>query len=64
MNRARELAALQGWWDAGNPELITVYGRRRIGKPDLLTQFLAGKSAIYFYADRRLVADRLRAFTE
>ncbi|MGH2388414.1 MAG: ATP-binding protein [Chloroflexota bacterium] len=64
LNRTRELAALQGWWDAGNPELITVYGRRQIGKTDLLIQFLAGKPAIYFYADRRLVADHLRAFTE
>jgi len=64
LNRTRELAALESWWDDGRPELITVYGRRQIGKTDLLIQFLAGKPAIYFYADRRLVADHLRALTE
>ena len=64
LNRWQELTALQEWWDGGRPELITVYGRRQIGKTDLLVHFLADKSAIYFYADRRLVADHLRALTE
>src|SRR5205809_567362 len=64
LNRQRELALLQQWWDGGGAELITLYGRRQIGKTELLVQFLAGKPAIYFYADRQLVADHLRAFTD
>lgn len=64
LNRRRELAQLQQWWDGGRPELITLYGRRQVGKTELLVQFIAGKPAIYFYADRQLVGDHLRAFTE
>jgi AAA+ ATPase superfamily predicted ATPase len=64
LNRTAELAQLERWWDADQPELITVYGRRQIGKTELLVQFLAGKPAVYFYADQQPVADHLRAFTE
>lgn len=64
LNRTRELALLQRWWDGQEPELVTVYGRRQIGKTDLLVQFLADKPVVYFYADRQLLPDHLRAFTE
>jgi AAA+ ATPase superfamily predicted ATPase len=64
LNRTHELALLQRWWDAGDPELITVYGRRQVGKTELLVRFLADKPTIYFYADRQLRPDQLRAFTE
>jgi len=64
LNRGRELAQLQRWWDGQEPELVTLYGRRQVGKTELLVQFLAGKPSVYFYADRQLLADHLRAFTE
>lgn len=64
LNRTRELALLQRWWEGNQPELITVYGRRQVGKTELLVRFFADKPAIYFYADRQLLADQLRAFTE
>lgn len=64
INRTRELALLQRWWHGNQPELITVYGRRQVGKTELLVHFIADKPAIYFYADRQLVGDHLRAFTE
>lgn len=64
LNRQSELARLQGWWDGDRAELITMYGRRQVGKTELLVHFLAGKRAIYFYADRQLLPDHLRAFTE
>lgn len=63
-NRTHELAQLQRWWDGNQPELITLYGRRQVGKTELLVHFIADKPAIYFYADRQLVDDHLRAFTE
>lgn len=63
-DRERELAQLQRWWDDGRPELVTLYGRRQVGKTELLVRFISDKSAIYFYADRQPVADHLRAFTE
>src|SRR3954452_21227860 len=64
LNRERELVQLERWWSGDRPELITVYGRRQVGKTELLVRFLADKPAIYFYADRQLVGDHLRALTE
>jgi len=64
LNRTHELAQLQRWWDGNQPELITLYGRRQVGKTELLVHFIAGKPALYFYADRQLVGDHLRAFTK
>lgn len=64
INRSHELAMLQRWWDGSQPELITMYGRRQVGKTELLVHFIADKPAIYFYADRQLVGDHLRDFTE
>ncbi|MGI8912506.1 MAG: ATP-binding protein [Chloroflexota bacterium] len=64
LNREYELAQLQRWWDDTEPELITMYGRRQVGKTELLVQFLGGKRHLYFYADRQLLADQLRTLTE
>ncbi len=64
LNRTHELILLQRWWEGGQPELLTLYGRRQVGKTELLVRFIAGKRALYFYADRQLVGDHLRAFTE
>ncbi|HVC34062.1 MAG TPA: ATP-binding protein, partial [Chloroflexota bacterium] len=64
LNRDRERALLERWWHSDQPELITVYGRRQVGKTELLVRFLADKPGIYFYADRQLAADHLRALTE
>src|SRR5579872_5347219 len=64
LHRMPELDQLQRWWDGKAPELITVYGRRQIGKTELLVRFLAAKPTIYFYADRQVLLDHLRAFTE
>ena len=64
LNRTRELETLDRWWQGSRPELISVYGRRQVGKTELLVRFLAGKPAIYFYADRQPLPDQLRAFTE
>ena len=64
LNRARELAQLQHWWQGDAPELVTLYGRRQVGKTELLVHFITDKPAIYFYADRQLAQDHLRAFTE
>ncbi len=64
LNRTHELGLLERWWEGEQPELITLYGRRQVGKTELLVRFIEGKRALYFYADRQLVGDHLRAFTE
>ncbi len=64
LNRTRELSLLDRWWQSNQPELVTLYGRRQIGKTELLVHFLEGKPAIYYYADRQPLADQLNAFSE
>jgi uncharacterized protein len=63
-DREAELRNLETWWHGTEPELITVYGRRQVGKTELLVRFLEGKDAVYYYADRQPLPDQLRAFTD
>ncbi len=48
INRERELEFLESRYRSGNPEFIILYGRRRIGKTRLITEFLQDKTGIYF----------------
>lgn len=64
LNREGELQQLLRWWDRAEPELITMYGRRQVGKTELLVHFFADKRHLYFYADRQVLADQLRTFTD
>ncbi len=65
VGRRAELAALERHWAARRAALIPVYGRRRVGKTELLLRFAAGKPAVYFMASDKLrtpqIADFLRA---
>jgi AAA+ ATPase superfamily predicted ATPase len=45
-DRTAELQRLESWWHGDRPEFVTVYGRRQIGKTELLVHFLAEKRAI------------------
>ncbi|RLG21532.1 ATP-binding protein, partial [Methanosarcinales archaeon] len=48
INRDQELKYLNSRYESGKPEFIIIYGRRRIGKTRLITEFLHGKAGIYF----------------
>jgi len=52
IGREQELAELARRWDSGRAELLVVYGRRRIGKTELLLQFArrGSKRSLYFLA--------------
>lgn len=47
VGRGKELALLEKAWQAEGGAFIPVYGRRRVGKSELLVKFLTGKPAIY-----------------
>jgi len=52
IDRERELGALEKFWQEREAQLIVIYGRRRIGKTELIKQFIKRKSHIYFLAQR------------
>jgi uncharacterized protein len=51
INRDKETAILEEEWNKSYGRLIILYGRRRIGKTRLITEFSKGKPGIMFFAE-------------
>jgi uncharacterized protein len=49
-NREDDLAALEDQWAAREARLFILWGRRRVGKTELLTRFADGRRSLYFEA--------------
>ncbi|MCY3000880.1 MAG: ATP-binding protein [Planctomycetota bacterium] len=64
LGRERELAFLNELADSGRPELFVLYGRRRVGKTELLQQFCSGRKSVYFLAAQVRDRDNLRTFRQ
>ncbi|MDE0427562.1 MAG: ATP-binding protein [Candidatus Poribacteria bacterium] len=64
INRHQELAALDRMFQSETAELFVLYGRRRVGKTELLLQFCKDKRSIYFLASQLKERDHLRQLTE
>lgn len=62
INRETELAALESLWRSARPELLVLYGRRRVGKTELLRRFCQGKPAVFFLAAQVKETDNLDRF--
>jgi len=63
INREDELAFLNSRLDGHTPQLLIIYGRRRVGKTELLTQFMRRNPdvpSIYFLAGRKRWTDNIR----
>jgi len=52
INRKKELSSLNDWWTSSEPQFVVIYGRRRIGKTELIKQFIKDKPHIYFLAQQ------------
>ncbi|HEX9295453.1 MAG TPA: ATP-binding protein [Polyangiaceae bacterium] len=65
IGRRGELIALQRHYAARASSFVPVYGRRRVGKTELLLRFISGKPAVYFSASQKLrgpqIADFMRS---
>ena len=48
IGRERELSTLNSLYSSGKFVFVVIYGRRRVGKTELIKQFNAEKRAIYF----------------
>jgi AAA+ ATPase superfamily predicted ATPase len=51
INRQRELAFLERRYASEQAELVVLYGRRRVGKTELLRRFCEGKRHFFYIAD-------------
>ena len=51
VNRESELQLLEERYVSGKAEFYVLYGRRRVGKTELLTRFCQDKRHIFFVAD-------------
>jgi hypothetical protein len=64
VNRESEVRSLLERITSNKAELVIVYGRRRIGKTELLRKAFAKGRAIYFVADLGADQDQRRRFSE
>ena len=64
INRHQELAALERMFQSNTAEFFVLYGRRRVGKTELLSQLCKFKRSIYFLASQLKERDHLRQLTE
>jgi uncharacterized protein len=48
VGRKRELEVLDEAWASGESAFIPIYGRRRVGKSELILQHMRGKPAVYY----------------
>nr|MDO8081790.1 ATP-binding protein [Candidatus Freyarchaeota archaeon] len=64
VDRERELEFLEERYSSGQPELLVVYGRRRIGKTALLLHFVRNKPHVYFLVTEKPVKDSVRELKE
>ncbi len=64
VGRAAELRLLEEAWRRREAALIPIYGRRRIGKSELILHFLRGKQAIYHVGKVAPAPLQLREFLE
>lgn len=59
VNREKELKFLEEKFSEDFPQLIVLYGRRRVGKTQIIKQFLKGKRGIYVLCSRESLSENL-----
>ena len=64
IGRNRELNALNRLYHSGQFEFAVIYGRRRVGKTELIKQFLGEKKAIYFMGIESNAKQNLENFSK
>jgi len=68
VNREKELKILEREYSSKFPSFVIIYGRRRIGKSELILKFIEGKEAIYYVCstegDRANIEELKKNFAE
>ncbi|MEW6233019.1 MAG: ATP-binding protein [Chloroflexota bacterium] len=63
INRTEPLAFLNREYAECRAKFIAIYGKRRVGKTELVKQFFADKPHIYFLADKTSAFDQLKTLS-
>jgi len=63
-DRKTELDFLNRKWQEKKPQLIIIYGKRRVGKTELSIRFAKDKPHVYFLCERIAAHKQLKKFTE
>ena len=64
IGRQAELQVLERAHQSGRAEFIPIYGRRRVGKSELILHFIRDKPALYFLGQKAPPQFQIRAFLE
>ncbi|MEM3453096.1 MAG: ATP-binding protein [Candidatus Hadarchaeum sp.] len=64
VDREEELKTLEKCWSSKKFEFVVIYGRRRVGKTELIKEFIRDKDALYFLCSDRKPAHNLKKFSE
>ena len=64
VGREKELASLNKLYEEDAFQMVVIYGRRRIGKTTLISEFVSNKPAIFFTAQEVNDALNLRQFSK
>lgn len=64
IGRQTELQLLEKYYQSSCAELFVLYGRRRVGKTELLSRFCRDKQAIYYTASQTTLEDNLSQFID
>lgn len=60
IDREKELDFLEEKWKEPGPQLIILWGKRRVGKTELVKQFIKAKPHIYFLSESTHEVEQLR----
>ena len=64
VDREQEMETLQSEYKRDGSALVILYGRRRVGKTTLISEFIKGKKALFFLASEESEAQNRNAFKD
>jgi AAA+ ATPase superfamily predicted ATPase len=64
IDRERELSFLEERWREPKAQFVVLWGKRRVGKTELVKQFVADKSHVYFLAESTSEKEQLHRFSQ
>ncbi len=63
INREKEIEFLEQKWNESKAQMIVLWGKRRVGKTELVKQFIKNRPYIYFLSERTHEKEQLKRFS-